>query len=281
VLWASELVTVGEEGLTGLVVTLRPSLKVTGRMEFEGTAPKPQPQVTARLAFVFEPMSLDRGPTSGVSLARLNPDFSLNVGAGLVPGRHMISPIGPPGYQSLKSITLGGVDVTDMALEVGERDINDLVITFVDTPLASLAVTVTVAMPRARSFDDTVALVFPADRRYWTDPAPARRRFRTVPVNAKGVATMADLPAGEYFVTTGTTQEGNTWQEQTRLDTLSRRAQRVTLTDGEGMMWWRHDEALHRVVPAVLITASPLRSASPAARRCRPPPTAPACSAAS
>ena len=232
VLWASELVTVGDEGLSGLIVTLRPSLKVTGRMEFVGAAPQPNPQVTARLTFIFEPMSLDRGPTSGVSLARLNPDFSINVGAGLMPGRYLINPLGPPGYTSLKSITVGGVDITDMALEVGERDLNELVITFVDTPLASLSVSVTVAMPTARSFDDVVALVFPADRRYWTDPAPARRRFRTVPVNAKGIATMADLPAGEYFVATGTTQDGSNWQEQTRLDALSRRAQRATLTDG-------------------------------------------------
>lgn len=232
ILWASESITVGEDDVSGLVVALRPALKVTGRMEFAGTSPRPQSQVTARLAFIFEPMSLDRGPTGALTVARFNPDFSLNVGAGLVPGRYSIAPIGPPPYQTLESVTIAGIDVTDLPIEVGDRDIDELVITFTDSPLATLMVTVTAAMPGPRAFEDVMAIVFPAERKYWVDPFPANRRFRAVPVTSKGTATLANLPAGDYFVVTGTTSDTVGWQEQTRLDAFSRGAQRISLTDG-------------------------------------------------
>jgi len=70
------------------------------------------------------------------------------------------------------------------------------------------------------------------DRKYWSEPVAARRRFRPQQLSTKGVALIADLPAGEYFVAVETGTVVLDFQDA-RLDTLSRRAQRITINDGE------------------------------------------------
>ena len=42
--WAEMPVTVGDANVTGLALTLRPGIRVSGQVVFEGTAPKPPPQ---------------------------------------------------------------------------------------------------------------------------------------------------------------------------------------------------------------------------------------------
>jgi hypothetical protein len=153
---------------------------------------------------------------------------------GAVPGRFTVLVNAPiVQYPTLKSITVGGVDITDLPLEVRAEDVGNVVITFVDAPLARLTISTAVTPAAAGAEDDAAALVFPADRKYWTEPAAAQRRFRTLALTTKGTVTAADLPAGEYLVVLAAGQDAVDWQEGTRLDALSRRAQRVTLTDGD------------------------------------------------
>ena len=47
----------------------------------------------------------------------------------------------------------------------------------------------------------------------------------------KGVAITPDLPAGDYFAVYASLLDATDWMEPTKLDTLSRRAQRVTVPD--------------------------------------------------
>jgi hypothetical protein len=56
--------------------------------------------------------------------------------------------------------------------------------------------------------------------------------MRRQQISSKGVALLTDLPAGEYFVVVEPFMQFPDWQEST-LEALSRRAQRVTLSDGE------------------------------------------------
>ena len=104
--------------------------------------------------------------------------------------------------------------------------------TFTSEPRASLQVTTPAPLPGQPPLDDAV-LVFPTDRRYWAFPTPAISRFVTVPLSSKGTATVSNLPAGTYFVVLVPPIESVNWQEQTRMDALSRRAQTVTLLESE------------------------------------------------
>jgi len=120
--------------------------------------------------------------------------------------------------------------VTDLPIEVGTKDLGELVLTYADTPLGSL--TVSVPAQQGRRSDDDHVLVFPVDRKYWSEPVASRRRFRPQQLSTKGTALIADLPAGEYFVAVETGIVVLDFQDA-RLDTLSRRAQRITINDGE------------------------------------------------
>jgi hypothetical protein len=227
-MWASEPITVGENGVSGLVVGLNRGLTARGRLQYVGAAPQPPAQQLQRAGVILNPINFLRMPFSVAGVVAQDGSF---VAQGLAPGKYTVNVPALPGYPTLKSITLAGQDITDLPLDVGEKDLTELVVTFVDTPMASLTVT-TQMPPPAQAIDDIIALVFPADRKYWTESSAARRRFRVGPMPPKGVLNLAELPAGDYFVMVANATDVLDWTDPARLEVLSRRAQRVTVSDG-------------------------------------------------
>ena len=232
-LWAAEPITVGDDGVRGLSVMLRRATKIDGHVQFVGSAPQPTAQVVSRAAVFVQPVSPDPARPGESGLGRVAADATFQV-RGVVPGRYIFSATAAQGWPTLKSVTVAGVDVTDMPVEIDATDVRDVVLTFTDTPMATLSGT----MPGGSRgpAEDVSALVFPADRRYWRDPGAAFRRFRTQPIGRNASFTMGGLPAGEYFVVIVTDEMASEWQEASRLETLSSAAQRVTLADGEKKM---------------------------------------------
>jgi hypothetical protein len=232
--YVDELITVPETGLANVAVTLRKSASITGRIQFIGSAPPPTEAVmTARAGAVsfssvnpLEPLA----SLSGLASGSINADATFSV-LGAVPGKYVVNPVAWPGYSFLKSVTVGGLDITDLPFEVADKDIADVVITYVDKPLAVVTITTNPATT-SPPFDDAWALVFPADPKYWTEPSAARRRFRQAAFSNKGSVNVDGLPAGDYFIVS-TTGLDNDWQERGRLEALTRKAQRLTLADGD------------------------------------------------
>ena len=232
-LWANEPISVGETGVTGVVVTLNRAPRIAGRVQWVGAAPQPPAQMLQRASVSMQPMSFSDPMFSlgAFPIGRFSPDASFVV-PGAIPGKYMINATPLPGFPTLKSVMVGGLDVTDLPFEVAEKDISEVVITFVDTPLASLTVNVAPAPAGSKSGDDAQFVVFPADRRYWTDPSAARRRYRNGLVPSTNTVTTPELPAGDYFVAIVNGMDVLDFMELTKLEALSRRAQRVTLIDG-------------------------------------------------
>lgn len=128
----------------------------------------------------------------------------------------------------LSKVTLRGDDVTDMPLEIGEADVTDLVVTFVRSSFAAVSGTVT------GNFADTTVVFFPADRRLWVEPAAARRWFSFVPVSRAGNFSSGQfLLPGDYFVALVPDEQAADFQQQSKLEALAVRAQKVTLAAGE------------------------------------------------
>ena len=227
--WASEMITVGENGVSGLNITLNRSLNVAGRVQWIGAAPQPAANVFNRITASLQAVS-PTDPLASASFAngRFQPDGTFTV-PGALPGKYTLNVQTLPGFPTLKSVTMGGMDLTDMPLVVADKDLADITMTFVDTPMASLTVTVNAA-PGSQG-DDGSILVFPADRKYWTESNAARRRFRLIANTSKNVVTTPELPAGDYLVVAATALEAADWMEASKLDTLSRRAMRVTVGD--------------------------------------------------
>ena len=228
VLWANEAVTVGDNGVSGLVVGLNRGMNVRGRLQYVGAAPQPPAQQFQRINVILSPVNFNRVPASFPGTVAQDATFALQ---GVIPGKYTINVPSLPGYPTLKSVMLGAIDLTDLPIDVGARDLSELVVTFVDTPMASLTVRTQMPLP-AEALDDIVAIVFPVDRKYWPEVTAARRRFRSGPMPPGGVLNLAELPAGDYYVAVANATDVLDWTDPARMDLLSRRAQRLTLTDG-------------------------------------------------
>jgi len=227
--WASEMITVGENGVSGLTVSLNRAISISGRVQWVGGAPQPPPNVFNRITASLLNVSPNDPLSSAVtSSGRFAPDGTFLI-PGALPGKYTLNVQVVPGFPTLKSVTMGGMDLTDLPLVVGDKDLAEVVITFVDTPMASLTVTINAA-PGSQG-DDGSLLVFPADRKYWTESSAARRRFRQIATNSKNVVTTPDLPAGDYLVVAATALEAADWMEAAKLESLGRRAQRVSVAD--------------------------------------------------
>lgn len=232
-LWANELLNVPEAGLNNLSIPLNRPVAIRGRMQWLGAAPQPTTVMLQRLTVPVTPFN-NQDPLTSMAVGssgRFAEDATFTV-AGVVPGKYILNPLAAPGYPNLKSILAGGQDITDLPLEVTDKDVSDVVITFVDTALARLTVT-TNAAATTPPFDDAWLFVFPADRKYWPNVSSARRRFRAAPFSSKGSQTVDGLPGGDYFIVAGAGADFQNWQDVSHLEALSRRAQRLTLVDGD------------------------------------------------
>jgi len=229
-LWAAEPITVGDDGASGVSIALRRSAGISGRIQFIGNAAPPAADMFARIAVIPEPTVPDPSGLGFGNVGRFNADGTFRM-PGVLPGRYGLNVTLIPGWPTMKSVVVGGVDVTDRPIDVEASDVSDVVITFGDAPMASISGVLT-GTPNPASPDSTV-LVFPTDRRYWNDPAVGRRRFRSTPASRSGAFTIAGIPAGEYFVVAVPDEAANEWQETSRLEALAAAAQRVPLVDGD------------------------------------------------
>lgn len=224
-LWAAEPITVSGADILGLSIVLRPGPRIAGRIEFAGAGTPPPAEALAKGGLVL----MARGDVQGTVIAPLAADATFAY-PGLLPGQYIVSPrMMFPGWL-VRSVTIGGVDITDLPIEVTSREVTGVVVTLSDAPLAQLSGSF--AGQPVPLQNDLTALVFPADRRYWENPAAAIRRFHTIPINPSGAFAAAGLPPGEYFVVAVPDEAADGWMEARRLETLTRTAERVLVAEG-------------------------------------------------
>ena len=229
-LWAAQSLTVTSDGISGLVVPLRAGAPVSGRLQFVGNSPQPTPDVLGRGSVFLQPSALDlSGFAPFVTSGRVAGDGTFRI-PGVAPGRYSLLMTSPPGWPTIESVTVEGVDVTDLPFDVGEKEITSMVITFSDARVAIIAGTV--ASEIAATHDVSV-VVFPTDRRYWADLLASRRRITTAAVNAKGTFKTIALPAGEYFYALVPDEKVPESQSAAAFESLSRTAPRVLLSPGQ------------------------------------------------
>jgi hypothetical protein len=119
-----------------------------------------------------------------------------------------------PAPWTLESVTLAGLDVTDAAFNVGESDVNDLVITFTDRP-ASVTGSVIGNVAEATVF------MFPANRTRWVDARAGSRTFRVMRPATSGAYTLANVPPGDYLILAIRDEDAGDWPDQQFLARLA------------------------------------------------------------
>ena len=239
-LWGTMPVVVGESDLTGLAVQMRTGLRVSGRLEFIGTRDKPAPAQLQRVSISLtsnEPRGFSQVPA-----VRVEADGRFNTG-GHTPGKYQISanvppapggaPISGPAGQAwtIKSVTLGGRNVSDEGLDLVAEDVTGVVITFTDQ---STELSGTVTDGSGQPDRTAEVIVFPADSQAWKHGFVNTRRTRNLRPSTVGVYSTSGMPAGDYFIAAVQSDAiAADWQDPRLLEKIAAVATRVTLNDGE------------------------------------------------
>jgi hypothetical protein len=232
VMWASVPVAVGDEPITDIVLSIRMGAPISGKVQFVGNAPPPTEQaVLGRAGLLFSTLATDPDSVGIATPGRLNPDLTFTTG-GAVPGRYFFSAQSLPAWPTVKSVTIGGVDVTDMTFELDENGVSDVLVTFSDAPLASVGGRVTGTRAAGAPPDESVVL-FSADRRHWPEWPAARARFRRVALGTDDSFAIAGLPPGDYFIAVVSDAAAAEWQEAAKYEALARTATKIQIAEGE------------------------------------------------
>jgi hypothetical protein len=225
-LFADQVVSVGSQDVVDVTVPLRQGARVRGRVEFSGNAPRPP---LDRDATVYV------DPADGTTPA----NFSLQTGRidaagnfntyGQAPGRYFIRmPYPFPGWRFVGAMHQGR-DLSVVPLELGDADVNDVVLTFTDAPANEL--TGYVRNDRGAEPDASV-VVFPTDPARWTDAGIRPRNLRLTGVDGSGRYRVTALPPGSYYVA-ATADVRTAWADPRVLQTLAKTAARVQIAEGE------------------------------------------------
>lgn len=217
---------VGNEDVTDAVITLRPGLRVTGTLQFDGAATRPASDQLPSIFLSLESADVRPG-VPGTSRGRVEPSGTFAT-VGVPPGRYFVRVANAPSGWTFKGATLGGRDVTDTALEI-DGDVTGVVLSFTDRP-AQIAGNVTV---ETGSPEGATVIAFPTDSSAWVGYGSTSRRLRTTRADKTGSYTIPNLPAGEYFVVAVPDKMAADWQNPKFLEGLTSDATRVRLADGE------------------------------------------------
>lgn len=222
-------VAVGDRDVTGLAWLLRPGAHVSGRVIFEGSAPQPTPQQWQAVQVSFGPMMPGAPGLGGQATAKPSADGQFRTNA-QAPGTYTVNVTGIPAAWMLKTVTVGGRDVTTSGIDVADVDISDMLVTYTDR-ISGL--TGTVRGDSTGPLPNVMLFVIPSDYRSGISTGAIGRRQVTQAVPATGVYNIARLAPGDYIVAAVLEDAISGDRDQSFYDALARAGKTVTIVAGE------------------------------------------------
>lgn len=192
--YAELAVSVGEGDLTGVNLAFRPGARLSGQVEFDGTAPRPPPQRLQQMSVNL--MAVDaRAPAVPTAANRANQDGRFTT-SGYPPGKYWVNVNSPGPEWTIRSVTVAGVSALERPVELGTDDIGNVVVTFTDR-IIELSGTV---QGDAALIDGATVIAFPADYTSWIANGLGPRRMASVIASKTGTYTMRLPVPGDYLV---------------------------------------------------------------------------------
>ena len=221
-LWAAQSLTVGDTDITSMAVALQPGLRVSGRVEFRGSADRP-PEAYERVNISLRPIGAQTWRTFP-GLVQADGTFTT---PGDPPGRYELYASSAAGWRVLSVSRAGGI-APDHIIDLGSGGLSVTVV--VSDKQAHLSGTIADAGAVAPDLD---VIAFPADTAVWREGIFHSRRVQRVRVTSSGAFEFNALAPGDYFVTAVGQRWTLEWQDPLFLERLIPGASQVTLGDGE------------------------------------------------
>jgi hypothetical protein len=236
---AQQALAVSGQNVDGVTLILQPGVTVSGNITVESSGtPAPADYSIFRVDLPDVDPLPGGGPAGrggrGGSLGgdngvQKNGTFSI---AGLQPGLHYVRVAGGGaqggGQWTLKSVTIGGVDVTDVPFELKPGQNVDSVTVVLSDRTTEVAGTVRDARNAAAAGMTVIA--FATEPPYWRAQS---RRISTSRTGDTGAYRIRGLPAGDYYLLAADDVEQGEWFDPAYLDSVKDKATRVTLNEGD------------------------------------------------
>lgn len=226
-LWADANLAVGDADVSGIPLVLRIGPRISGRIEFDGATPRPPMDRTpAAISVNLSPVDTRNPGVSmpGAIVVNANGQFS---GPSMPPGRYTLS-AGAPGW-TLRSAMVGGIDISDVPIDIESTDLGGVVVTFFDRPAQMSGV---VRNARGEAEDGAMVYVIPANYSEHLGRGVTPRHLRTTRSTADGRYTLSGLLPGDYIV--AAVSDGAGEGDPIRfLDAAARVGTRITISDSE------------------------------------------------
>jgi Carboxypeptidase regulatory-like domain len=224
---AAQPLSVSSGDLANVVVVLQTGGSLAGTIVFQpGSTPAPTDFTQVRLSAPSAEPDENAGPNPN---SRVNRDGTFTLD-GVSVGTHLIRPNGGGGLRgwTLKSVTVGGRDVTDIPIAIRSgQQINNVVVTFTDK-VNEISGSVTDAQGNAVT--EYTVLAFSTNSAVWR---PQSRQIAIARPDQTGMFRIRNLPSGEYYVVTVDPSEQGEWFDPVYLDQHRGGASRVTLGEGD------------------------------------------------
>lgn len=228
--WAEAPVSVDEKGVSGLTVQLRHGFRLTGRLELDGTANKPGPDLIQRFSIQLDPAD-GSGSRMPVALrGAIDREGRITTNE-IPPGRYVVlflafapDRLAMPGWEAVGA-TIDGRDVSHTPFDLSS-DVTTLVMT-----LSDHAADITGTVRDAQGLPDPGAsvILFPADRNRWTDRGFSTRAMRLMRASQSGGYRMGSVPPGDYVLAAIPDEEAGNWDHPEVLLAAMRTGSRISI----------------------------------------------------
>ena len=222
-LWADELVSVGREPLTNVVVNLWPGLRVKGRFVFdEGSAPKPTPD---QLSASFVALASHDGDDAHQLAAQIAPDGTFS-SAAVPPGDYSLSWfLTFPGW-SATGVDARGVSFSHRPIAIRDQSLDEFVVTLSDK---TTSVSGSVLNDRNEPGSEASVYLFPSDPALWTKLSQTMKEIR---VARDGRYTIRNPLPGDYHLIAVDGLAREVWTTKHILSALAGSAATVSVAKG-------------------------------------------------
>lgn len=254
VVYARTPVTVGQQDMNDVSVSLMASLTMFGRIEYEGTTkftveqtpvggisaggstrgtvtettiprPSTQPSIVAEPAFGLATLGMPRADRPSAE----DPQDVVTI-PGLRAGAYVFRVASGADRYTLRSVTVDGVDYTRKPFDTSAlTDRSEIVITLTDKLIEVHGSVSDETGPAT----DAAVLAFPVERNEWRGYGLTPQRLKSAPLAGTSTFSLTGLPAGDYFFIAVASTQVHAWQDPAFLEKAAAVATRVSLAWGE------------------------------------------------
>jgi hypothetical protein len=222
-MYAQAPVNVSGSDITGLALTLSPGLTVSGRVVFDGTAPKPD--ANALVAISVSMASATQPGSTGA--ARVDPTGAFKT-TGSLPGHYVINVGSPPGWVLL-SVVADGHDLWQDGFDL-TADVSGAVATFTDR---AATVTGSVHASSGAVPENTTVYLLPANYETWIANGMSGRGPYSIGASSTGTYTIGRVVPGQYLLAAASTPASGAAPVADFYRALARGATKITIALGD------------------------------------------------